>query len=215
MQGAAYVDAPRRAIGAVRGPLLLRGGVGGRVFLDLDGDGVLGPDEMPLAGVSVRVGAATASTDAGGWYHVWDVLPFEPVRVELDALTLESPLWVPALAGLEVEPTPNSVRRVDLPVLSGGIVEGVVQRRVDADSTVPVPAFALTLSATDGGRRHRVTTFSDGGFVIFGLAPGSYRVEAATAPWVVHTPATIEVRRLPDGDRVRGLRVFVSVLADP
>jgi hypothetical protein len=215
IQGALFFDAPRRAVGAARGPLLLRGAVGGRVFLDLDGDGAMGRDELPLSGVSVRVGAATATTDAAGWYRVWDVLPFEPVRVEVEALTLESPLWVPAFGGLEVEPTPNSVRRVDVPVLSGGIVEGRVVTRVTSDSTVGVPGLEVQLVSGDGARTYRATTFSDGGFVLLGLAPGVYRAVFDAGAWAVQRESVIEVRRVPDGDRVRGVEIVVERRRSP
>lgn len=208
VQGAVFVDPDRRVLALSRGPLLLRGAVGGRVFLDLNANGVFDADEQPLAGVNVRVGAASAASDADGWYRVWDVLPFEPVRLEVERLTLESPLWVPAFERLEIEPTPNSVRRIDVPVLSGGVVEGRVVF-AGPDSTVGVGGLTLSVLDATGRVVASVTTFTDGGFIALGLAPGLYTLRVGDSPWVIRTRPSFTIRTVADGDRVRDLSITV------
>ncbi|MCC7003637.1 MAG: hypothetical protein IT357_15880 [Gemmatimonadaceae bacterium] len=209
VQGAVFVDPDRRVLALSRGPLLLRGAVGGRVFLDLNANGVFDADEQPLAGVNVRVGAASAASDADGWYRVWDVLPFEPVRLEVERLTLESPLWVPAFERIEIEPTPNSVRRVDVPVLSGGIVEGRVVF-AGPDSTMGVGGLTLSVLDATGRVVATVTTFTDGGFVALGLAPGLYPVRLDDSPWVMRTRPSFTIRTVAEGDRVRDVLITVE-----
>ncbi len=209
VQGAVFVDPRRKVMDVSRGPLLLRGGVGGRVFLDLNGNGTLDPDEQPLAGVAVRVGAASAATDADGWYRVWDVLPFEPVRLEVERFTLESPLWVPAFERIEIEPTPNSVRRVDIPVLSGGIVEGRVLAGPTADSATAVSGMALAILNAAGTTVATATSFSDGGFTALGLAPGDYTLRSLSPEWVMRARVRFSVRPVPEGDRVRDITILV------
>ncbi|MFN0097978.1 MAG: hypothetical protein ACKVS7_04820 [Gemmatimonadaceae bacterium] len=209
VQGAVFIDPDRGVLALSRGPLLLRGAVGGRVFLDLNANGVFDADEQPLAGVNVRVGAASAASDADGWYRVWDVLPFEPVRLEVERLTLESPLWVPAFERMEIEPTPNSVRRVDVPVLSGGIVEGRVVV-AGPDSTAGVGGLTLNVLDATGRLVAAVTTFTDGGFVALGLAPGLYIVRLGESPWMMRTRPSFTIRTVADGDRVRDVLVTVE-----
>jgi len=208
VQGAVFADPKRATLALSRGPLLLRGAVGGRVFLDLNANGVLDDDEQPLSGVNIRVGAASAATDANGWYRVWDVLPFEPALIEVERLSLESPLWVPAFERIAVEPTPNSVRRVDVPVLAGGIVEGRVVV-ADADSSIGIGGLDVVLLSSAGRIVASVTTFGDGGFVAFGLAPGSYSLRLADAAWSLVSRQEILLRPTPEGDRVQGLVITV------
>ncbi len=210
VQGALFVDANRRRIEASRGPLAMRGAIGGRVFLDLDANGELDGDDQPLEGVAVRVGSASTLTDAAGWYRVWDVLPFEPVRLEVEALTLASPLWVPLFERVEIEPTPSSVRRVDVPVLSGGVVEGrVVQAHADGTMT-ELAGVEVTLVRRGRPGVRSVTTFSDGGFVVLGVAPGTYDVRMGDARYALREAMPIEVRAVADGDRIRNLELVVA-----
>jgi hypothetical protein len=209
VQGAVFVDPERRVLALSRGPLTLRGAVGGRVFLDLNANGAFDAGEQPLAGVSVRVGAASAASDADGWYRVWDVLPFEPVRLEVERLTLESPLWVPAFERITIEPTPNSVRRIDVPVLSGGIVEGRVVF-AGADSAVGIGGLALSVLDATGRVAATVTTFTDGGFVALGLAPGLYTVQLGESRWVLRTQPSFTIRTVAEGDRVRDVLITVE-----
>lgn len=212
LQGGVFLDPERGVVDLSRGPLLLRGALGGRVFLDLNANGTMDADEPPLAGVEIRVGAASTASDAEGWYRVWDVLPFEPVQLEVDRLSLESPLWVPAFERIESVPTPNSVRRVDVPVLAGGIVEGRLTRDGMADSVSGVAGVTLEFVRREGGTPVVVTTFSDGAFMALGLAPGAYTVRAGTVGRTLRGAPGFTVRSVADGDRVRDL---ILIVADP
>src|SRR5207248_5878004 len=72
------------------GPSLQRAGLTGRVFLDENGDGRWEAGEPVVPGVRVLVGTSSASSDSSGWFRVWDLVPFEPVLVTVDSLSIDS-----------------------------------------------------------------------------------------------------------------------------
>src|SRR5205814_9343898 len=76
----------------------------------------------------VLIGSLSARTDSTGAYHVWDLVPFEPVMVSLDSVSLESPLLVPLFARTSIVPGSNRFRSLDIPVVEAGVIEGRVVR---------------------------------------------------------------------------------------
>jgi hypothetical protein len=155
------------------GPSLERAGLTGRVFLDENGNGRWDPGEPIVPGVRVLVGANCASSDSSGWFRVWDLVPFEPVLVTVDSLSIDSPLLVPEFGSTSVEPGPNRFRTVDVPLVRAGVVEGSV-RRATPQGPQGVGGISLVLTDRRSGQRRRFTTFSDGDFYVLGVKPGTY-----------------------------------------
>ncbi len=170
--GSAIYNPSRGSVDFSGTPALSRGGLTGRVFLDVNGNGKFDPGEQSLPGVRVVVGSTFAFSDAEGAYHVWDVLPYEPTPVSVDSATLASPLWVPAFAAMMVEPSPNRYRRLDIPVLPGGVIEGRVHRA----SGGTAGGIVLVLTHKQSGERRLLTTFGDGSFYAIGIRPGSWEL---------------------------------------
>jgi hypothetical protein len=98
-------------------------------------------------------------------------VPFEPVQVAVDSMSFASPLWIAPTPVLRVVPGPNQFTAYDVPIIMGAVLEG----QVVGPSGEPIPG-GLALTATGGGARRRVLTFSDGGFYLLGLAPGEYEL---------------------------------------
>ena len=169
--GSAIYNPSRGSVDFAGSPALSRGGVTGRVFLDANGNGKFDSGEQALAGVRVIVGPTFAMSDARGDYHVWDVLPYEPIPVTVDSASLASPLWVPAYAATMIEPAPNRYRRLDIPVLPGGVIEGRVVRAAGSGAT---GGIVLVLTHRQSGERRLVTTFGDGTFYAIGVRPGDW-----------------------------------------
>jgi hypothetical protein len=101
------------------------------------------------------------------------------------------------------------VRRIDVPVLSGGIVEGRVVF-AGADSAVGIGGLALSVLDATGRVAATVTTFTDGGFVALGLAPGLYTVQLGESRWVLRTQPSFTIRTVAEGDRVRDVLITVE-----
>jgi hypothetical protein len=171
VQGSVLWDRVSGAIAGVPGPSLERGGLTGYAFLDENGNGARDPGEEAVPDLRVRVGSGSARTDASGHYRVWDLIPFEPVLVTLDSLSLPSPLVVPAFATASVVPGPNRFRALDIPIARAGVIEGRVEQAGRGRGGV-----TLLLTDRRTGARRRLTTFSDGAFYALGIKPGDYEL---------------------------------------
>jgi hypothetical protein len=210
VQGSVLYEPGRRQVAFASGPSLERAGISGRVFLDVNGDGRWQPDERTLNGVRVRAGFVTALSDSSGRYRIWDLPAFEPVLVAVDSSTLVSPLWRPAYNSVSVETGPNRFRSVDIPIVPAGVIEGRVMRQT-VDSTVPVAGLRLFLRRHGSSQMVQLVTFSDGGFYLIGVKPGTYElsVDAATlarlelSAW----PIGFTMPSSPDGATVDGLEL--------
>ena len=154
-------------------PSLDRGGVGGRVFVDLNGDGLWQPGEPTAPGTRLLVANRWVTADANGRYQLWGVPPWEELLVSVDTASLASPWWTPGHAAEGVTPTPNLVRRVDVPLVVGGVIEGQVL--LDGPASRPLArTIPIALMDLDRGTRTVLESFSDGTFYRMGLPPGRY-----------------------------------------
>jgi hypothetical protein len=175
LQGSAVYDRAQGGVTFTPEPAIERAGLSGRVFLDANGNGRYDTGEELLPGVSVRAGYSSAETDSSGEYRIWNLVPFEPVLLTVDTLTLPSPLWVPGFAAARVEPGPNQFRTLDIPVVPGGVVEGRLVRDTPAGPQ-PVGGVEVTLREQATGRRRTLVTFSDGEIYVIGIRPGTYEM---------------------------------------
>jgi hypothetical protein len=134
--------------------------------------------EPGLGNVRIEAGQNSAFSDSLGYYRVWDVVPFEPTLVSVDSLSFESPLWVPAFETALVQPAPNMVTRLDIPLRLGAVLEGDVVRDGTGDALAGV---SLVLLERATGRRKTMATFSDGSFYALGITPGTWELRVAPA----------------------------------
>ncbi len=174
VQGSIIYDPARRSLDLAHGPALERGGVAGRVYLDLDANGHFDPGDRPVPGVRVVVGQSWSLSDSTGVYRVWDLVPFEPTLVAVDSSTVPSPLWVPAFAAASVEPSPNRYRDLDIPLAPGGVIEGRVVR--GGTGAAAPGGVVLALTRQDTRETRTLTTFSDGTFYGMGIRPGEWEL---------------------------------------
>jgi hypothetical protein len=208
VSGSAIYNPSRHGVDFSGTPALARGGIAGRVFLDANANGRFDAGDQPLAGVRVIVGPVYAASDSSGEYHAWDVLPYEPTMVTVDSATLASPLWVPAFAASQVEPSPNRYRQLDIPVLPGGTVEG----RVSMPSGAPAGGgIVLVFTHRSSGERRVMATFGDGTFYSIGLRPGDWELsvdpKTLDALQMAAEPVAFHIAPNPDGAEVAGLQV--------
>lgn len=194
-------------------PSVERAGVAGRVFLDLNGNGVHDLGEEGIPGARVRVGFRSVTTDARGQYRAWDLTPWEPTLLTVDSLSLPSPLWTPAFSSASVEASPNGYRAVDIPVLPGGVVEGRVTRPTPTGPT-GVGGVRVLLRNRETGGVYTVLTFTDGSFYAMGIRPGAYEVladaESLAAIGATATSATFVLRPDREGDAVSDLTISLT-----
>jgi len=210
--GSAIYNPARGSADFYGNPSLARGGVTGRVFLDANGNGRFDRGEQPLAGVRVVVGPTFDFSDANGAYHVWDVLPYEPAQVMVDSASLSSPLWVPAFAVAEVEPSPNRYRTLDVPIVPAGIIEGRLTgpRAARAGSA----AITLILQNSKTGEKRRLDTFSDGTFYAMGIRAGEWQLSVdpgcLTLIGAKAAPIKFVMKGRTEGESVSGLELVLE-----
>lgn len=173
VQGSVLWDRQGGRLGVAPGPALERSGLAGSVFMDENANGRRDIGEPGIARVRLLVGSLGTVTDSGGAYRIWDLLPFEPVIVALDSMTLESPLLVPLYAQASIVPGPNRFRTLDIPVVQAGVIEGRVVR---AGTTRGVGGVTLILTERRSGVRRTLVTFTDGGFYLLSVKPGDYEL---------------------------------------
>jgi len=155
VQGSVLWNRRTDRLGVAPGPSLERSGLSGRVYLDLNANGSRDAGEPAIVNARVLVGSLSARTDSAGAYRVWDLVPFEPVMVSIDSLSLESPLLVPLFARTSIVPGPNRFRSLDIPVVGG---------------------VTLILTDRQRGLQRTLVTFNDGGFYLMGVKPGDYEL---------------------------------------
>jgi hypothetical protein len=199
--GAVAFGSVRRATPLEYGGLGLSG-VEGHVFRDVDGDGQLSEKDEPVSGARVRVGGLVARTDERGRYSLWNVMPYQPVSVRVDTLSLEDPGWVPALPARALRPSPQQYTQVEF---------GLVRTREVTGSLLPgagIPTTAgvgLELRDVDGGALHAARSFSDGAFYFSRVRPGRYRLTLApssAAALGISVAPQLDVFVAPIGDEI-------------
>jgi hypothetical protein len=215
VQGSVLYTPTRRQMALSSGPSVQRAGVSGEVFLDDNGNGVRDAGELAVPDVRIRIGNLSSVSDSQGHYRVWDLLPFEPVLVVMDSATLPSPLWIPVYGAISVEPGPNQFRRLDLPVVPGGVIEGKVVRE---SATGPLGVAGITVIITERktGARRTAVTFSDGEFYAMGIKPGDYEITlaqpVATRLRVRADPIGFSMAASRQGETVTGLDLILRPL---
>ena len=175
VQGSLLYDGPAGKVAFNAGPSIQQSGVSGHVFLDLDANGRMDSGEPVLPGVDVTVGMYSQRSSAKGEYRLWQLPAFDPITATVDTATLGSPLWVPAFSAIRLEPLPNRYTTLNIPILPGGMIEGIVIRETD-EGDVPIAGAGIILRHIATGRTRDVTTFSDGMFYEMSIRPGEWEI---------------------------------------
>lgn len=149
-------------------------GVGGRVFLDLNGNGRLDDGEPGAAGVPVTVGGHRQETKSDGSFRSWGLRPYEPALVQVDSLSLDFHLK-PAEAEIVVRPSPNRFETVDVPLVRTREVTG----RVRGGGSGPVGGVMVEVVDEAGQVIVAGRTFSDGEIYLQRVPVGSYTLRVA------------------------------------
>ncbi|HWP36902.1 MAG TPA: hypothetical protein VNL18_05035 [Gemmatimonadales bacterium] len=171
MSGSAAWDPDARYVRLSDGSDLGRGGVTGTLFLDDNGNGRRDPREPGIEGIPVHVGGWLDETDADGRFTTWDLVPYEQVTIDVDSLSFDNPLYVLPARVIRVRPSPNSFISVEIPVVTGAELAGVVL--LDGEGVGGVPIVFRDLNT---GQEISATTYADGGFYKAGVPPGEWEV---------------------------------------
>ena len=212
VSGSLLYDGGKRAVAFNAGPAVQQGGISGTVFLDRNDNGKRDQGEYVLPDVQVTVGLYAQKTDAHGQFRLWPLSAYDPVVAAVDTSSLASPLWLPTFSGIQVNPLPNRFTTLDIPVLSGGVVEGRAVR-VTASGNEGIGGATLILTHKATGKERRVTTFTDGSFYVLSLRPGEWVIRMdpgmLTGLRASSDPVVFVIPNLVEGASISGLEVRV------
>ena len=169
------------------GPGVGLGGVAGRVFYDVNGDGEFGAGDLPAPNVRVVVNGAQVRSDSSGSYRAWNVVPYESSSIAIDTLAFTDFSWTLSRGRTTVRATPGTFNRVNFPLVRTRELAG----QVVADSSIATAGgVTLLLASTTGGASMKIVTFTDGSFYVSRVLPGRYLLSvAATALDALHAVA--------------------------
>lgn|GEM_PF-983865 len=206
------------------------GTIDGFVFEDGNGDGIPGPGEKGLAGVTVHLedGSKTA-TGADGRYRFPNVAegPHQ-IRIEESAIPAVYYLMSPIRANVLIEP--REIRQVSFPLIAGGNAAGRfiddADRNGKADpeekgigdilvilTPVPNNAPAAAKPAETQAAIQNAYTGTDGTFRFINIFPGEYdlSIDSETLPTGATPAATFPLRiKIEPHGTVSGIDILVT-----
>ena len=176
----------------------------GSVFADWNGDGLPGPDEDPLEGISVLLARAGATTSSAGGEFAFTNVPTGSQHVQIDIAALPVDFDPPAAPGVDLSLSRNETRRVAFGLVPLGRVTGRVLRDANGNGTLdgadePVDGAVLVLNAGQRSEQVRKGVFRfeavRSGTHVIELLPESLP-EGATVLTARSSPVTIGRDRL-------------------
>src|SRR5260221_300563 len=173
---------PRTSQPVFRGQSFARSGaISPLVFLDRDGDGKFGPEDVPLPNVRLRSEnyVFRDKTDQSGTALITGLDPYQETPVRIDPETLEDPFWKPAEQNLSVLPRPGSVVKLDFPVYETGEVDGAVEVERGGQHA-PLPGIRLQVVDGDGKVVAQALSGYDGSVFVHGVRLGNLTFPART-----------------------------------
>jgi hypothetical protein len=149
----------------------------GRVFRDLNGDGIRQANEPVEKDVQLSAGRAPVErlTGKDGQVVIDGLEPWQPVLIGIDASSLPDPLIQPSTPGVVVTPRPGIAVAIDLPLVSAGEVDGTLVKSGGGS----FEGVDLELVDVEGRVVKKTRTEFDGFFLFEGVPYGRYTVRIA------------------------------------
>jgi len=177
--------------------LVTKGRIEGRLFIDLDEDGVYGANDRPIGGAILAANRTEVSTDDEGLFR------FPPLRggdypLEVRGLPAEAASPEPITAHVEA----GELTSVPIPLAPVLTVDGVVFEDLDQDGIRDLDeggfADVRVLLLREDGAAFAALTNEAGAFSFVGVLPGEYAasLDPATLParFAFTTPESLDVR---------------------
>jgi hypothetical protein len=161
-------------------PMANMGAASIRVYLDKNLNGKMDDLDEPIKGVGFTIngGNHMVRTDADGVAYLARLPAHQNVDLGLDPNTLEDPQWQPQVKGVRIVPRPGTVTQVEFAVAITGEIDGTTYFLSKGKSR---PIGDLQLQLMDAKRQvvARMSSASDGYYVITGVLPGDYLLRVA------------------------------------
>ncbi|MBI4546897.1 MAG: hypothetical protein HY707_02880 [Ignavibacteriae bacterium] len=156
------------------------GGIVINPFYDANGNGIPDKGEETLEKSRIFLANFTRQTQSTAIpitsLRLGRLLNYEEYDVYVDMKTLENPLLVPERGSVRVLAEPNYLKRVDIPLVIGGIVRGAVVTKDGRED--PAPGINVIMKSREEKmvRKYATSTFSTGEYEFSTVPPGKYRI---------------------------------------
>jgi hypothetical protein len=145
-----------------------------QAFTDRDGDGRMGPGDVPAPGLVVRGGRTPVTTDAKGEAVVSGLGNGAVAQVEVDTASIEDPYLTPPPRLIRFVPRPGRVVVAPYPLYETGEVELNIVFQRAGEAPRPLSALQMQLVSDAGEVVANGSTEYDGALLLDGLRPGNY-----------------------------------------
>ncbi len=145
-------------------------------FLDLNNNARKDPGEPRIEGVeaSYYTAGGLSAPVRRGRDVARQLTPYETYLVQINAASIDNPLWVPKYKYYQVQVSPNMVNKIPVPIMASGEISGSVQMAGEDRQAAGLNGLALHLSNSLDTVRDTLFTYGDGAFFQIGLKPGEY-----------------------------------------
>lgn len=193
-----------------------RAGVSIRMFEDANNSGTYDMDEKIIPGNAVTIERASSRlVTKSGITRLTQLQPYRHYNFKVNEARIKNPMLVSSKPQFSVITDPNSIKRIDVPFYTTGIIEGRIDR-IQGDKLDPISGLRIHIRKTDGSMETTLRTFADGSYYSMEIPPGDYEV------WVddnqleflgmLSSPEkrTFTVISSPDGDYIEGLNFILE-----
>ena len=185
---------------ATNQPITSNGGISAMVFLDQNGDGVMGEGEEPLEGVVVHAlqNGGRKTTDENGVAFYTNLHELRLTDVFVDGSSLDDPQWVTGFEGISVLPREGYVAEVTFPVHIAGELDGTLYAQSGEDEKYALRNARVNLYNADGEIEQTSVTDIGGFYLFTQVPPGRYLLlvdkrDAQTGNFERPKPQQIEI----------------------
>lgn len=164
-------------------------------FIDIDHNGTKDSNEPLASGLAVRItGGRIIQGSKDSLIRIVGLEPYTDYLLTLDDKSLEQISYRIVHKNLRVFADPNQFRKIDVPILPMGEVNGWVFEK-DEKGRRGIERMVVNFFTKDGRITASTLTENDGSFTYLGLAPGHYyaRVDSAQLARLGMTASVAEV----------------------
>lgn len=150
-------------------------------------------------------------THDDGINRVTHLMPYTRYSIEILTDRIKNPHLIPEFTEFSFVTDPNGFKKIDIPLLMSGEVDGSVRLDESISGATTVNGLRVVLHNLEHSTRDYLTTFSDGSFYKLGVRPGSYRIYPDSVQTailgLISDPPYYEITLMAraDGDYAEGL----------
>ncbi len=158
-----------------------RGAVDAALYLDINHNNEKDVGEPLVKGVSIKMSRGVeAKIDNDSIYRFVALEPYTRHLLNVSESGLEQISWRLPFKTIGVYADPNSVKRIFIPVLPMGEIEGQVTKHLENGGNAPAARIPIVIEDSSGKLVTRVSSDADGYYNYTELKPGTYCIYADT-----------------------------------